>query len=158
MNRLSLFLAGFIFLNCSSYHVTLGGFSKHFEPTYKGKAYNEAHNNIGIGGEYRKDDFSVGATVQYVKNSFNNYGVYATGHLMRTNVRAWRITNATGVAFGAATGYGDRYGVKSSDVIPIFGILNDVCLDNFCLYQLILPPFDGMAGVGVLGGRIHFSF
>lgn len=147
-----------VFANCTSYHVTLGGFSKHFEPRYRGKTYNEGHNNIGLGGEFKKDAVSLGATVQYVRNSFDNYGIYATAHLTRTNLSFWRIANSTGIAVGVASGYGDRFGVKASDIIPVFGLLNDICLDNFCVYQLLLPPYDNMAGVGVIGGRVHFSF
>lgn len=143
---------------CATYHVTLGGFSKHFEPTYHGKAYNEIHNNVGAGLQYRKDDTAIGLTVQYVTNSFDRPSMFTTGHIMGTNVRWGKFTNATGVALGFATGYEDRYGAKSSNPIPVLGILNDACFFDFCLYQLVLPPYDGMAGVAIVGGKYNLPF
>jgi len=158
--RCKIFLLSLLMFlaNCMTYHVTLGGFSKHFQPTYHGKPYNEVHNNIGAGLQYRKNNTALGITVQYVTNSFDKPSVFATAHLMGTNVRWGKFTNSTGVAVGFATGYDDRYGVKSLSPIPILGILNDACLYDFCLYQLILPPYDGMAGVAIIGGKYNLPF
>lgn len=158
--RTGLILAGLCYLlpRCVTYHVTLGGFSRHFEPTYHGKAYNESHNNVGVGFEYTRDRTNVGFTTQYVKNSFGNDSIYTTAFLSGTNLKTENFKNSTGVAIGFATGYGDRYGVKSTNPIPILGLINEICYTNFCLYQLLMPPYDGMAGVGVIGGKVNFNF
>jgi len=142
--------------SCQSYHATLGGASYHFKREFKGQAYNEQHDNIGFGGENSYGKHNFGATAQYVKNSFSNDSVYATGHYTYTNFKTKNWSNATGVTAGFATGYGDRYGRKEQDIVPIAGFYNELCRDKVCMYQAIMPPFQNMSGV-VVGG-LKFKF
>lgn len=142
--------------SCQSYHATLGGASYHFNREYHGKAYNELHNNIGFGGENSYGKHNIGSTVQYVQNSFNNDSIYATGYYTYTNYESEGFKNSTGGLIGLATGYKNRFGRKGDDTIPVAGFINDACADKHCLYQVILPPFDGMSGVIVGGYKFKF--
>jgi hypothetical protein len=151
-----LFVILMLLTSCQSYYATLGGASYHFKREYKNQAYNEMHNNIGGGGENTFGKHNFGTTTQFVKNSFNNDSVYAAGHYTYTNYQSKNFTNKTGVLAGFATGYSNRFGRKGNDIVPVAGFMNDACFGNHCLYQVILPPFDGMSGVIVGGYKFKF--
>jgi hypothetical protein len=64
-------------VQCTTYHVMLGGVSHHFTREFRGKPYNEIHHTVGFGGRNEFAKGAVGWSAQYMKNSFNNDAFYS---------------------------------------------------------------------------------
>lgn len=110
-----------------------GGVSHHFTREFRGKPYNELHHTVGFGGRNEFAKGFVGWSAQYMKNSFDNDALYFTGQLGFRNITLGRFTNSTGFLMGLATGYADRFGLRSQSPIPLAGLANDMRLYDFYL-------------------------
>jgi hypothetical protein len=142
---------------CTSYHVNLMGASYHFTRQYHGRNYNEINYGIGGGGMNTVGNNNFGVTATYLKNSFNNDSIYAIGHYTNSWLRLGKFTNSTGLMIGLATGYETRYDSKrNQNPIPVAGLMNDMCLYDFCLFQVVAPSYDGMSGFVAGGARYNF--
>lgn len=151
-----VFATALMSVQCTTYHVMLGGVSHHFTREFRGKPYNEIHHTVGFGGRNEFAKGAVGWSAQYMKNSFNNDAFYLTGQLGFRNITLGRFTNTTGFLMGVATGYADRFGMRSESPIPLAGFANDMCLYDFCLYQVLLPSYEGMSGLVFVGAKYDF--
>lgn len=157
IGRFSLFAALIPLLQCSSYHVNLLGASYHFTRQYQGQNYNEFNPGIGAGGVNTLGNNNFGITVSYLKNSFSNDSAYIIGHYTYSWLRIGKFTNSTGMLIGAATGYEARYNrTREQNPIPVAGLMNDMCLYDFCLFQVMMPSYDGMSGFVAGGARYVF--
>jgi hypothetical protein len=142
--------------SCQTYHANLGGASYHFKREYKGQKYNEKNLGIGAGGTNSYGNHNVGSDIQVLENSFGNDSVYLVGSYTYTNIRTKNLTNSTGFIAGGANGYGNRFGRKAQDIIPVAGVYNEGCWQNYCLYQVVMPPFQNMSGFAGLGSKYKF--
>ena len=149
----------FSLVNCSSYHVNLMGASYHFTRQYQGRNYNEINPGIGAGGVNSFGNSNFGVTATYLKNSFNNDSGYLIGHYTNSWLRLGKFVNSTGMLVGIATGYETRYNrTREQNPIPIAGLMNDMCLYDFCAFQVVMPSYDGMSGFVAGGLRYNFRF
>ncbi len=145
--------------NCHTYHVAVTGASYHFTREFRGRAYNEFNPGIGGGGINTFGNTNAGFTALYLKNSFANDSGYFIGYLVQTWLRLWQFKNSTGVTIGIATGYGTRYAsTREQNPIPVAGLINDMCYSDFCLFQVVMPSYDGMSGFIAGGARYNFQF
>ena len=90
-----VFATALMSVQCTTYHVMLGGVSHHFTREFRGRPYNEIHHTVG-------------------------------------------------------------FGLRSESPIPLAGFANDMCLYDFCLYQVLLPSYDGMSGLVFVGAKYDF--
>jgi hypothetical protein len=143
--------------HCDTYHVSVTGVSYHFTRQYRGQNYNEVNYGFGGGGMNSTGNNNFGVTAMYLKNSFNNDSAYVIGHYTNTYLRLGPFKNSTGVLLGIATGYGRRFQyTREQNPIPVAGLMNDTCLYDFCLFQVVMPDYDGMSGFWAMGGRYSF--
>lgn len=155
--KLLILPAALAFLQCSSYHVNLMGASYHFTRQYQGRNYNEFNPGIGAGGMNSFGNNNFGITATYLKNSFNNDSAYLIGHYTNSWLHLGKFTNSTGMLIGIATGYETRYNrTRQQNPIPVAGLMNDMCLYDFCAFQVMMPDYDGMSGFVAGGLRYNF--
>jgi len=144
--------------HCDTYHVAVTGASYHFTREFRGRAYNEFNPGIGGGGMNTFGNTNAGFTAIYLKNSFANDSGYLIGYLAQTWLRLGQFKNSTGVTIGIATGYGTRYtSTREQNPIPVAGLINDMCYSDFCLFQVVMPSYDGMSGFVAGGARYNFG-
>ncbi len=143
---------------CQSYQLAVMGASYHFTREFRGHNYNEINPGIGVGGMNTFHRTHVGTTAMFLKNSFGNPAGYAAGYFAQSWLDFGAFRNATGVMIGAAVGYGERFGSSNNqNVIPLAGLVNETCYTEVCLFQVIMPGYDGMSGFVAGGARYHFS-
>lgn len=133
------------------------GASYHFTRQYHGRNYNEINYGIGGGGVNTFGNNNFGITATYLKNSFNNDSAYVIAHYTNSWLHIGKFTNSTGMLIGVATGYETRYdSTRNPSPIPVAGLMNDMCLYDFCLFQVMMPSYDGMSGFVAGGTRYNF--
>lgn len=155
---ISLYAVAAMASACQSYQVSVTGLSYHFTREYRGHAYNEVNPGIGLGGMNTFGRTHVGVTTMVLKNSFGNPGGYAAGYFALSWLKMGAFQNATGLMIGAATGYAERFGSSNNqNVVPLAGLVNETCYARVCLFQVVMPEYDGMSGFVAGGVRYHFS-